>query len=118
MAVLRFSGMHVLGSGRPGAFRTLGGTLIPRGTPGVKFEPELSRKSETANLDAVKMQHNEAVAAFDATKHTSIHITNNTSHIERLNEGWSQQTSAGFFERALQTAKKAVVGAWKLKEVA
>ena len=117
MAVSRFFGHHVGGSGRPGAFRTLGGTLIPKGAPGISLESLLSRKGETANLDGMKMQHNEAVSHFDAKRNSSVHITNNTPHIERLNEGWSQQTSPGFFERSVMEAKKAVLGVWRLKAV-
>lgn len=115
MAVSRFFGHHVGGSGRPGAFRTLGGMHIPKGTPGITLEGLFSRKHETANLDAMKMQHNGAVAQFKSEEHSSVHITNNTPHIERLNEGWSEQTTPGFFERALYEAKKAVIGNWKLR---
>lgn len=117
MAVSRFFGHHVGGPGRPGAFRTLGGTLIPKGASGVKLESLFSRKHETANLDAVKMQHSSAVANFKSETNSSVHITNNAPHIERLNEGWSEQSSPGFFERALYEAKKAVLGAWRLKVV-
>lgn len=117
MAVIRFSGVHVRVPGRPGFFRTSGGTHIPRGAPGISIEPEFSRKSETANLDAMKAQHNVAAQKFDANENQSIHVTNNTSHIERLNEGWSAQTPAGFFERALQVAKKSLIGTWRLKEL-
>ena len=116
MAVIRFSGSHVQGPGRPGAFRTLAGTLIPKGTPGIKFEQALSRKHETANLDAVRMQHNEVAETFVATRDNSLRIKNNTPHIERLNEGWSQQTPPGFFERALRIAQQSIKGAWRLKE--
>jgi hypothetical protein len=116
MAVLRFSGAHVNRSGRPGAFRTAGGTHIPAGAPGVKIEQAMGRKQETANLDAVRFQHNVVAREFDSYEHDAIYITNNTPHIERLNEGWSAQTSAGFFERALQIARKSIVGTWRLKE--
>ncbi len=118
MAVSRFFGHHIAGPGRPGTFRTTGGTHIPAGTTGIALESLFSRKGETANLDAMKMQHNDAVSKFDSYDNNSVHITNNTSHIERLNEGWSQQTSPGFFERALYEAKKAILGNWKFRRTA
>lgn len=119
MAVSRFFGHHVSKPGRPAVFRTTGGRLLHHDhfPDAMTIESLFSRKGETANLDAVKQQHSNAVSAFDATKHDTIHITNNSAHIERLNDGWSAQTSAGFFERALLEAKKAVLGAWKLKAV-
>lgn len=116
MAVLRFSGAHVNRSGRPGTFRTRGGTHIPSDAPGVKIEQEMGRKHETANLEAVRMQHNAVAQTFDSYEHDAIYITNNAPHIERLNEGWSAQTPAGFFERALVAARKSIVGNWRLKE--
>lgn len=117
MAVSRFFGHHVNGPGRPGAFRTLGGTLIPKGAPGIALESLFSRKGETANLDAMKVQHASAVGNFNSRENSTVHITNNAPHIERLNDGWSQQTSPGFFERSVLEAKKAVLGAWRLKAV-
>ena len=117
MAVSRFFGHHIAGPGRPGAFRTVGGTHIPAGAPGIALESLFSRKGETANLDAMKLQHASAASAFDSYDHNSIHITNNTPHIERLNEGWSEQTSPGFFERALYEAKKSILGTWKFTRV-
>lgn len=116
MAVIRFSGVHVNKSGSPGAFRTAGGTHIPGGVPGIKIEQLMGRKQETANLEAVRAQHNIVAGTFLSEEHTSIHIKNNTPHIERLNQGWSAQTPAGFFERALQIAQKSIRGNWRLKE--
>lgn len=34
----------------------------------------------------------------------TLHITNNIPYIARLNNGWSQQTPAGFVDRAILTA--------------
>ena len=34
----------------------------------------------------------------------TLHITNNVPYIARLNNGWSQQTPAGFVDRAILTA--------------
>ncbi len=34
----------------------------------------------------------------------SIYITNNVPYIDRLNNGWSQQSPAGFVDRAVQVA--------------
>ena len=34
----------------------------------------------------------------------TVHITNNVPYIARLNNGWSQQTPAGFVDRAILTA--------------
>lgn len=117
MALSRFYGHHVAGAGRPGAFRTLAGTMIPPGVKGIAIESLFSRKGETANLDAMKIQHAQAVEQFDAKKDSAVYITNNVPHIERLNEGWSQQTSPGFFERALLQAKKSVLGTWRLRSI-
>jgi hypothetical protein len=114
MAVIRFPGVHTKTSGPPREFRSKGGTfLVGPGAP--KIEPLFSRKNETANLDAVRQQHSRAIAAFDATKHNSIHITNNAPNIFRLNEGWSAQTGAGFFERAILVAKDAIKKSWRLE---
>lgn len=119
MAISRFTGHHVRAPGSPEVFRTTGGALfgIGRGNKNAKLDVLHSRKNETANLDAVRQQHNEVVAHFDATRNDSIHITNNAPHIARLNDGWSQQTEPGFFERAIPQAVKAITGVWRLKEV-
>lgn len=37
-------------------------------------------------------------------QNTPIYITNNVPYISRLNNGWSQQSPAGFVDRAIQTA--------------
>ncbi len=118
MAVFRFSGVHANTLGSPTHFRTRAG-LLPLGTGHGKggITPQFSRKDETANLDAVRAQHNEVAAQFDSHRHNSIHITNNTEHIHRLNEGWSAQTPPGFVERAIYEAIKAIRGQWKLKSV-
>ena len=34
----------------------------------------------------------------------SIYITNNVPYIDRLNNGWSQQSPAGFVDKAVQVA--------------
>lgn len=108
----RFFGHHVAGTGQ---FRAAGGRLFSAMEG--KVESTMGRKSETANLDAVKVQHATAAAEFDASKNASLHITNNSNHIAKLNEGWSAQTAAGFFERALDAAKNAIKGTWRLKEI-
>lgn len=117
MAVVRIGGRHLNNPGRPNTFRTVSGQFLPlggRGTNGAAIEAMFSRKGETANLDAVKAQHANALKSFSSEKGgTTVYITNNTDHIERLNDGWSAQTEAGFFERALYEAAKSVVGTWK-----
>lgn len=116
MAVYRFTGHHVQEEGAPSLFRTATGFFLPlggRGVNGAAIENLFSRKDEHANLDAVRNQHADVIQHFDAMRDSRIFISNNTEHIARLNEGWSAQTSAGFFERSTQEAKKAISGLWK-----
>lgn len=113
MAVYRISGHHEKVPGVPTRFRTTTGSVLDHGREGAEIEARFSRKGETANLDAVKAQHSDAVAKFDAEHNTSIHITNNSPAIFRLNEGWSAQTNAGFFERAVEEARSVIAGLWK-----
>lgn len=120
MVVRRFTGHHVYEEGSPSLFRTASGVFLPlggRGEAGAQIENLFSRKEETANLDAVRNQHADVLQHFDAMNDSVVYITNNTEHIARLNEGWSAQTSAGFFERGLNEAKKAITGLWKFQEI-
>jgi hypothetical protein len=117
MAILRFLGGHVQTPGRPQVFRTRGGAHLAQAgisAVGGTIAPVFSRKDETANLDAVRAQQNEAIGQFDSIIDESIHITNNTEYIARLNEGWSAQVAPGFFERALQAGLSAIRGQWKV----
>lgn len=43
-----------------------------------------------------------SVAAFDFAQALSIWITNGVPYIGRLNDGWSQQSPAGFVEDAIE----------------
>lgn len=120
MALLRFLGHHVNQSGRPRVFRTTGGAHLSQegiAAVGGKFVPVFSRKDETANLDAVRAQHASAFDQFDAREHNSLHVTNNTDYIWRLNEGWSPQVAGGFFERALTAAQTAIRGMWTVRSM-
>lgn len=48
-------------------------------------------------------QDTQSIATFKLNGQT-VHITNNVPYIGRLNNGWSQQTPAGFVDRAILTA--------------
>lgn len=115
MAVRRYIGHNLQAA--PHLFRALTGAVFHTGLPGTKTESLFSRKSETANLDAMKAQHNLEAQDFDATRNTSIHITNSSSQIGSLNDGRSAQTPAGFFYRSIDAAKRGIKGTWKLKEL-
>jgi hypothetical protein len=76
-----------------------------------------SRKSETANLDSVRVQHSSAASKFQADRNNAIYITNNAPHIDLLNEGRSPQADAGFFDGSVDVAIKSIRGTWQLKEI-
>jgi hypothetical protein len=115
MAVYRYSG-HLVG---PNAFRIdTGGVGTVVSADIGELENRFSRKGETANLEAVRQQHSSVAEHYDSRNNQAIFITNNSDYIFRLNNGWSSQTPAGFFERALQDAVKAIRGVWRFGEAA
>lgn len=72
------------------------------------------RKSETANRDSARAQNRAALAGFDARRHRSFFLRNNTPHIGLINQGHSPQTLADFFEIGVQRAIGAMTGLWRL----
>lgn len=115
MVIARYIGKHVFDENRPRIFRTSSGRLLAIGTGLGQYQIEslFSRKDENANLQGVRNQHSETAASFDSRRNRSIHITNNAPNISRLNDGWSAQTPAGFFERGIMEARKAVRTEWR-----
>lgn len=45
----------------------------------------------------------------------AVYISNNLPYIKRLNEGWSSQAPAGYVEKAIQAARRAMKGARLLR---
>lgn len=71
---------------------------------------------EEANLRAAMNQHNLVTAQFDASRNSTLHVTNNTDYIGELNyTDHSPQATPGFFERAFPYAITKVRGMWRLK---
>jgi hypothetical protein len=73
---------------------------IPPYSPGNKLGI-----GETANAGAAKAQQKQAISRFDASKHTSIFITNNVPYIGALNDGSSVHAPGNMVELGLQTGR-------------
>ena len=73
---------------------------IPPYAPGVKLGI-----GEGANATAAKSQQKQAIERFDATKHTSIFITNNVSYIGVLNNGSPVHAPGNMVQLGIQTGR-------------
>jgi len=73
---------------------------IPAYSPGNKLG-----LGETANAGAAKAQQKQAIERFDASKNTSIFITNNVPYIADLNNGSAIHAPGLMVEQGLQTGK-------------
>lgn len=73
---------------------------IPPYSPGNKLGI-----GETANASAAKAQQKQAIKQFNASKHTSIFITNNIPYIGALDAGSSPQSAGAMVALGLQTGR-------------
>jgi hypothetical protein len=55
-------------------------------------------------------QNKSSIGAFRASSGQELYLQNNLPYIERLNQGWSAQAPAGFVEKALLAAARALKG--------
>ncbi len=65
---------------------------------------------ETGSTDAqgALSRNAETIGTHRASAGQELYLQNNVPYIERLNEGWSAQAGAGFVEKALLAAARAV----------
>ena len=61
-----------------------------------------------ANANAALAQGAAVIGGYSGLIHGSIAISNNLPYIGRLNTGYSKQAPAGFVEKAVQSAVRAV----------
>ncbi len=74
--------------------------VIPPYAPGSKLGT-----GEGANASAAKAQQKQAIKQFDATKHTSIFITNRVPYIGTLNNGSPTQAPGNMVQLGIQTGR-------------
>jgi hypothetical protein len=65
---------------------------------------------ETGSTDAQgQLERNKAtIGTHRASSGQELYLQNNVAYIERLNQGWSAQAGAGFVEKALIAAARAI----------
>ena len=72
------------------------------------YSPGEDGSTGGANTTAALAQGAAAIAGYSGQVHGAIAISNNLPYIERLNQGYSAQAPAGFVEKAVQSAVRAV----------
>lgn len=81
-------------------------TPVDTGRARANWLPSLNAP-DTRQVEAGQKEDVGPVLASYRIKDT-IYISNNLPYIRRLNDGWSKQAPAGFVDRALAIAKRAV----------
>lgn len=72
------------------------------------YAPGADGSTGGANATAALAQGSATIAGYSGLLHGSIAISNNLPYIGRLNQGSSAQAPAGFVEKAVQSAVRAV----------
>lgn len=72
------------------------------------YSPGEGGSSGGANAQAAIAQGSAVISGYSGLLHGSIAISNNLPYIGRLNSGSSKQAPAGFVEKAVQSAVRAV----------
>lgn len=65
---------------------------------------------ESTDAQGALERNKGIISAHRASAGQELYLQNNVAYIERLNQGWSAQAPAGFVEKALITAARALRG--------
>lgn len=72
------------------------------------YVPGEAGSTGSANAQAALAQGSTTIGGYDGLIHGAIAISNNLPYIEKLNQGHSAQAPAGFVQKAVQSAVRAV----------
>jgi hypothetical protein len=90
------------------------GTPVDKGRARANWQVTVGTPAngETGSTSAQEaLDRNKAVIdSYRATSEQDLYVQNNVPYIKRLNEGWSAQAPAGFVEKGLMTAARALRG--------